>query len=231
MKRYSLMKNRKHILFQAVFPVCLAVILCASQSFAHRINIFALVEADQIRVECKFSKKSPARNSPVTILDKASGKQLAWKNTDEQGVAVFPITAEMKTAPQGLLAHINAGEGHENDFEIEKSELDGASASSGTEADPAPAETAAAEPAKPADPSVSAASSVQIPSDSVAAMSRQELEKLISAVVDRRVTPLRVMIASQVEKSPDITEILGGIGWILGIFGTAALCLSRRRKP
>lgn len=225
------MKNRKHILFQAVFPVCLAVILCASQSFAHRINIFALVEADQIRVECKFSKKSPAQNSPVTILDKASGKQLALKNTDDQGIALFPVTAEMKTAPQGLLAHINAGEGHENDFEIEKSELDGASASSGTEADPAPAETAAAEPAKPADPSVSAASSVQIPSDSVAAMSRQELEKLISAVVDRRVTPLRVMIASQVEKSPDITEILGGIGWILGIFGTAALCLSRRRKP
>lgn len=225
------MKNRKHILFQAVFPVCLAVILCASQSFAHRINIFALVEADQIRVECKFSKKSPAQNSPVTILDKASGKQLALKNTDDQGIALFPVTAEMKSAPQGLIAHINAGEGHENDFEIEKSELDGASASSGTEADPAPAETAAAEPAKPADPSVSAASSVQIPSDSVAAMSRQELEKLISAVVDRRVTPLRVMIASQVEKSPDITEILGGIGWILGIFGTAALCLSRRRKP
>ena len=137
----------------------------------------------------------------------------------------------MKSAPQGLIAHINAGEGHENDFEIEKSELDGASASSGTEADPAPAETAASEPAKPADPSVSAASSVQIPSDSVAAMSRQELEKLISAVVDRRVTPLRVMIASQVEKGPGITEILGGIGWILGIFGTAALCLSRRRKP
>lgn len=225
------MKNRKHILFQAVFPVCLAVILCASQSFAHRINIFALVEADQIRVECKFSKKSPAQNSPVTILDKASGKQLALKNTDDQGIALFPVTAEMKSAPQGLIAHINAGEGHENDFEIEKSELDGASASSGTEADPAPAETAAAEPAKPADPSVSAASSVQIPSDSVAAMSRQELEKLISAVVDRRVTPLRVMIASQVEKGPSITEILGGIGWILGIFGTAALCLSRRRKP
>lgn len=224
------MKNRKHILFQAVFPVCLAVILCASQSFAHRINIFALVEADQIRVECKFSKKSPAQNSPVTILDKASGKQLALKNTDDQGIALFPVTAEMKSAPQGLIAHINAGEGHENDFEIEKSELDGASASSGTEADPAPAETAASEPAKPADPSVSAASSVQIPSDSVAAMSRQELEKLISAVVDRRVTPLRVMIASQVEKGPGITEILGGIGWILGIFGTAALCLSRRRK-
>lgn len=225
------MKNRKHILFQAVFPVCLAVILCASQSFAHRINIFALVEADQIRVECKFSKKSPAQNSPVTILDKASGKQLALKNTDDQGIALFPVTAEMKSAPQGLIAHINAGEGHENDFEIEKAELDGASASSGTEADPAPAETAASEPAKPADPSVSAASSVQIPSDSVAAMSRQELEKLISAVVDRRVTPLRVMIASQVEKGPGITEILGGIGWILGIFGTAALCLSRRRKP
>ena len=216
------MKNRKHILFQAVFPVCLAVILCASQSFAHRINIFALVEADQIRVECKFSKKSPAQNSPVTILDKASGKQLALKNTDDQGIALFPVTAEMKSAPQGLIAHINAGEGHENDFEIEKSDLDGASASSGTETAPAPA--------APAAPSVSAASSVQIPADSVAAMSRQDLEKLISTAVDRRVTPLRVMIASQVEKGPGITEILGGIGWILGIFGTAALCLSRRKK-
>lgn len=226
------MKNRKHILFQAVFPVCLAVILCTSQSFAHRINIFALVEADQIRVECKFSKKSPAQNSPVTIQDKASGKQLALKNTDEQGIALFPVTAEMKSAPQGLIAHINAGEGHENDFEIEKSELDGASASSGTETAPAPAAAAASpsEPSTPAAPSVSAASSVQIPADSVAAMSRQDLEKLISTAVDRRVTPLRVMIASQVEKGPGITEILGGIGWILGIFGTAALCLSRRKK-
>lgn len=71
---------------------------------------------------------------------------------------------------------------------------------------------------------------MQIPADSVAAMSRQDLEKLISTAVDRRVTPLRVMIASQVEKGPSITEILGGIGWILGIFGTAALCLSRRKK-
>ncbi len=227
------MKNKKLILFQSAFAVCLAVLLCASQGFAHRINIFALVEDGQIRVECKFSKKSPAQNSPVTILDKASGKQLAQKNTDEQGVAVFPITAGMKSAPQGLIAHINAGEGHENNFEIEKSELDGASVSSGTETAPAPAEAAssAAAPAQPAAPSVSAASSVQIPADSVAAMSRQDLEKLISTAVDRRVTPLRVMIASQVEKGPGITEILGGIGWILGIFGTAALCLCRRKKP
>ena len=228
------MKSRKDfLLFPSVLTICLTVLLCASQSYGHRINIFALVEADQIRVECKFSKNSPARNSPVSISDKASGKQLARKNTDNQGVAIFPITAEMKSAPQGLLAHINAGEGHENDFEIEKSELDGASAASGTEMTPSlgAAEFATVKQATPADPAVFSASSMQIPADSVAAMSRQELEMLISTAVDRRVTPLRVMIASQVEKGPGVVEIFGGIGWILGIFGTAVLCLNRRKKP
>ena len=95
------MKNTK-IFFQAALLACFAFLFCASQTFAHRINIFALVESDQIRVECKFSKKSPAQNSPVTVFDKATNKQLAQKNTDEEGVALFPITPEMKAAPQGL---------------------------------------------------------------------------------------------------------------------------------
>ena len=68
-----------------------------------------------------------------------------------------------------------------------------------------------------------------LPADSVATMTRGDLEKLVASAVDKRVTPLRVMIASQVEKGPGITEILGGIGWILGIFGTAALCISRKK--
>jgi len=66
------MKNRKHILFQAVFPVCLAVILCTSQSFAHRINIFALVEADQIR-----SASSPKNLPPRTP------RSLSWTRLPE----------------------------------------------------------------------------------------------------------------------------------------------------
>ena len=62
----------------------------------------------------------------------------------------------------------------------------------------------------------------------LAGISREELAKLIESSVERRVAPLRAMLAAEAERGPGMTEILGGIGWILGIFGTAALCLSRR---
>ncbi|MBR4747490.1 MAG: hypothetical protein IK061_08880, partial [Desulfovibrio sp.] len=62
----------------------------------------------------------------------------------------------------------------------------------------------------------------------LAGISRVELAKLIESSVERRVAPLRAMLAAEAERGPGMTEILGGIGWILGIFGTAALCLSRR---
>ncbi len=209
--------------------LALAVLLLSFQdAMAHRINIFAVVEADQLRVVCRFSKSSPARDCPVTVFNKRSNAKLAEARTSGEGIALIPVTAAMKSAPEGLRIHINAGEGHENDCFVEPAELALAdTAPAGTIEAPAPQ----AAPAQAA-PAAQAASqhAGQPAGQALAGISHEELAKLIESSVERRVAPLRAMLAAEAERGPGMTEILGGIGWILGIFGTAALCLSRRGR-
>ncbi len=209
--------------------LALAVLLLSFQdAMAHRINIFAVVEADQLRVVCRFSKSSPARDCPVTVFNKRSNAKLAEARTSGEGIALIPVTAAMKSAPEGLRIHINAGEGHENDCFVEPAELALAdTAPAGTIEAPAPqAAPAQAAPAA----QVACQHAGQPAGQALAGISHEELAKLIESSVERRVAPLRAMLAAEAERGPGMTEILGGIGWILGIFGTAALCLSRRGR-
>ena len=209
--------------------LALAVLLLSFQdAMAHRINIFAVVEADQLRVVCRFSKSSPARDCPVTVFNKRSNAKLAEARTSGEGIALIPVTAAMKSAPEGLRIHINAGEGHENDCFVEPAELALAdTAPAGTIEAPAPQAT----PAQAAPAAQAAGQHAGQPAgQALAGISHEELAKLIESSVERRVAPLRAMLAAEAERGPGMTEILGGIGWILGIFGTAALCLSRRGR-
>lgn len=222
--------------FPALCLLALAVLLLSFQdALAHRINIFATVEAQQIRVVCRFSKSSPAKDCPVTVFDKRSGARLAEARTSAEGTALIPATPAMKACPEGLRIHINAGEGHENDCFVEPDEL--ALAETGT---PAAAQPAAAAPqvapqatpqaAGQATPQAAGQPAGQASSPALAGISREELARIVETSVDRRVAPLRAMLAAEAERGPGMTEILGGIGWILGIFGTAALCLARRGR-
>ena len=155
-------------------------------------------------------------------------QQLNASRTSAEGIALIPATPAMKACPEGLRIHINAGEGHENDCFVEPAELALAdTAPAGTIEAPAPQ----AAPAQAA-PAAQAASqhAGQPAGQALAGISHEELAKLIESSVERRVAPLRAMLAAEAERGPGMTEILGGIGWILGIFGTAALCLSRRGR-
>ncbi|MBQ2476691.1 MAG: hypothetical protein II515_05395 [Desulfovibrio sp.] len=215
--------------FPALCLLALAVLLLSFQdALAHRINIFATVEAQQIRVVCRFSKSSPAKDCPVTVFDKRSGARLAEARTSAEGIALIPATPAMKACPEGLRIHINAGEGHENDCFVEPAELALAdTAPAGTIEAPAPQ----AAPAQAAPAAQAAGQHAGQPAgQALAGISHEELAKLIESSVERRVAPLRAMLAAEAERGPGMTEILGGIGWILGIFGTAALCLSRRGR-
>ena len=61
------------------------------------------------------------------------------------------------------------------------------------------------------------------------------LKRLVEEAVDSRIQPLATMLGQQQkllmelkEKRSSLTEIFGGIGWILGIVGVAAYLMSRR---
>jgi nickel transport protein len=108
-----------------VSPKAAALLLCmialsVAPAYAHKVNIFAWVEGDQVKVRANFGKRSrPAVNCPVHVYG-PGGKLLLKLKTDAKGECSFkpPKITD-------LCIRIDAGEGHAREFTLPKEELAG----------------------------------------------------------------------------------------------------------
>lgn len=206
---------------------CMALCLVfagAPFASAHRVNIFAFVDGDAVQVECRFNRSQKVKQGTVEVFDATTGVQLLQGTTDDNGVFRFPVTAELRKAGHDLNIRIIAGEGHQNDWTVAADEL----ASSGT---PKAVAVAAAEvPATPA--SLVAGQAAPSAAAPVAAVSGgatpAEIERIVDAALDAKLSPIKRMLAEQTEAGPNLRDIIGGIGWIFGLIGVAAYF---RRRP
>ena len=55
-----------------------------------------------------------------------------------------------------------------------------------------------------------------------------EIERIVDAALDAKLSPIKRMLAEQTEAGPNLRDIIGGIGWIFGLIGVAAYF---RRRP
>lgn len=203
--------------------LCL-VLVGAPFASAHRVNIFAFVDGDAVQVECGFNRSQKVKQGTVEVFDAATGAKLLQGATDGNGVFRFPVTAELREAGHDLNIRIIAGEGHQNDWTVSADEL----AASGTPkaVAVAAAETAPATPAAgQAAPSASSASPVAAVSGGA---TPAEIERIVDAALDAKLSPIKRMLAEQTEAGPNLRDIIGGIGWIFGLIGIAAYL---RRRP
>lgn len=203
--------------------LCL-VLAGAPFASAHRVNIFAFVDGDAVQVECGFNRSQKVKQGTVEVFDAATGAKLLQGATDGNGVFRFPVTAELREAGHDLNIRIIAGEGHQNDWTVSADEL----AASGTPkaVAVAAAETAPATPAAgQAAPSASSASPVAAVSGGA---TPAEIERIVDAALDAKLSPIKRMLAEQTEAGPNLRDIIGGIGWIFGLIGIAAYL---RRRP
>lgn len=206
---------------------CMALCLVlagAPFASAHRVNIFAFVDGDAVQVECGFNRSQKVKQGTVEVFDAATGVKLLQGATDGNGVFRFPVTAELREAGHDLNIRIIAGEGHQNDWTVSADEL----AASGTPkaVAVAAAETAPATPAAgQAAPSASSASPVAAVSGGA---TPAEIERIVDAALDAKLSPIKRMLAEQTEAGPNLRDIIGGIGWIFGLIGIAAYL---RRRP
>lgn len=122
--------------------LCLLVVCMAQPAWAHRVNIFAWIENDQVTVECRFSKSSPVRSGAVIVYDAATKAELLHGNTDEQGIFTFPVPQQAREAGHGLYLVLKAGEGHQNDWTIDAAELAATKPTPPQAGSPAPAQGA-----------------------------------------------------------------------------------------
>ncbi|MBW1988170.1 MAG: hypothetical protein JRI97_01350 [Deltaproteobacteria bacterium] len=210
-------------------PICglmAAVLLGVSPALAHRVNVFAWTEGSTVRVEGSFAGGKPVCGGLVTAMD-AAGEQVASCTMDENGECSF------EAAPgQRLTVVLDAGLGHRGEWVVREQDWGLASApmdeapKTGTEPVPAGAAGAGQAPS----PATEAVSVPGPPGRAVApCLSAEDVERIVGRALETRLAPLRKTLAEAMDPKPGIRDIVGGVGWILGVFGAAALAASRRK--
>jgi len=168
--------------------------------WAHKVSIYAWVEGDRVFTESFLSSGHRAAHSQIEVFDK-HGKKLLTGKTDNQGMFSFkwPQNSDLKIV-------LRAPAGHRAEFNLKAGEipLEGDRPGGGhAEKDP---------------------SIVGVP-----CIGEEEIQTVVEKVLDEKLRPLQKRLAAYEKRGPGITEVFGGIGYIIGLMGVA-LYFSRRKK-
>ena len=213
----------------AITSVILAAFILATSTsaLAHRVNIFAWTEGNEIVAECGFNGGNKVKQGQVVVFDAATGAKLFEGRTDDFGVYRFPVSAEGKA--HGVRIVVKAGEGHQNEWTVDAAEL--ATIQPGTGAAPAASSAPASAPAVAAAPAAQAPSSPKTdkaPAQQAANISASELQNIVNTALDAKLGPIRKELAEMRVARPGFSEIFGGIGWLVGLAGIALYFKGRR---
>jgi len=179
--------------------VALALVLAAAPpAHAHKVSVYAYAEAGMIHAEAYFADGARCAGCTLAVYGSAGTDARASAMTDAEGRASVPI-------PEGtgaLRVALNAGPGHGAEFSLSADEV-------GQALGRAPAPGAG----EPMD-----AAPAPAPTES-------EAERL-----NARMDALRKEVQALREEAerPGMTEIIGGIGYIAGLFGLWALMKPRK---
>jgi nickel transport protein len=181
-------------------------------ALAHKVKVFATVEGTVLSGYVYYPGGGKAKNVPVRFLD-PHGVSLGETTTNDEGE--FRFTATVRVDHRIV---VDTGEGHRAEFTVPAADLP---ESLGT--------PVAAAPVAPADPRPAA--SVPANPEAVATGPTAEaLQELIEKAVARQVRPLREQLDAY-EAKIRWHDMLGGIGYILGLAGLSFYLLVRRSPP
>jgi len=221
----------------------LALLSAPSAALAHKVNIFAYVDGHNIVADCFFSKTSKVINGVVSVIDVQTGAVLSTGTTDDKGALSIPVPPQAIASGHDLKLLLKAGEGHQSDTIISASEFAGLKAQAPaktaptvatkpTEVNRAAKSASTKDKTKPQPAATSAAPAASVPAGTV--MDEATLTRIVTQAVDQsvesRMAPVKRMLLESAEKGPSATEIIGGIGYIFGLFGIAAFVASRRKE-
>ncbi|WP_241160251.1 cobalamin biosynthesis protein CbiL [Desulfovibrio sp. ZJ369] len=198
--------------------LALTLALLPALALAHRVNIFAWTEGDQIVVECAFNGSSKVNGGRIAVYDAVDGKELLQGITDAQGQFRFAVPDEARAAGHDLRIQINAGEGHQNQWIVEASEFNAAPTAAASFS-PAPGSADVAVAPSSAQGAGALPGPCATPAD---------VRRIVNAALDAKLAPLKRDLAAQRSAGPGLTEIIGGLGWLLGLAGLGLYFRGRR---
>ncbi len=181
------------------------LLLITPPAFAHKLNMFAYVEGNEIFVEGYFTDGKKAKNSEIIVFD-ASNSELLRGISDADGQFSFAIPQQ-----SDMRITVNAGMGHQTEYSLLKDELHEEVEDPSSE--PTTTATVADENStQSADGPLTPITAVSLDNSAL----RTEVER----AVGKAIKPLmRELSAMRAEKS--LADIIGGIGFIFGLFGIA----------
>ncbi len=193
------MKKKLYLILIFIF---LIIIIINISAFAHKVNIFAYVEGDKVYTESYFSDGKKCVDSKIEVFDN-QGNKLLEGLTDEEGTFSF----EIPSGDGDLKLVLTASMGHRAEYIIQADELENIKGL---------IEEKIEEP-------------VSAVSTETSSIDLKEIQSIIEDTLDEKLKPLMREIKKSQEDKISLTEIIGGIGYIIGIFGIVAYFLSRKR--
>src|SRR5665648_735044 len=193
------MKKKLYLILIFIF---LIIIMINISAFAHKVNIFAYVEGDKVYTESYFNDGKKCVDSKIEAFDN-QGNKLLEGLTDGEGMFSF----EIPPGDGDLKLVLTASMGHRAEYIIRADELGDIKGL---------IEENIEEPVSAVSPE---SSSVDL----------KEIQSIIEETLDEKLKPVMREIKKFLEDRISPTEIIGGIGYIIGIFGIVAYFLSRKK--
>ena len=180
---------------------------------AHKVILFAYVAGDTIHTESYFSGGRKAQNSLIEVFNN-NGKKLLKGRTDKNGQFSFPVPEKAD-----ITIVLNASMGHRAEFKIPAAEI--------------PPRDAIRNEKKPQNIVREPQAVVADKNHPDNTAGKYELEPddvraIVNEALDQRLKPVMDAIIDALPRGPSVTEVIGGIGYIFGLFGVYMYFMARK---
>lgn len=186
---------------------------------AHKVSIFAWAEEGTVHTQSKFSGGKKVKNGKVEVFD-TKGNLLLEGFTNGKGEFSFnaPAITEMNIV-------LTAGMGHKNKWTLTADELE-RRVPEPVAPEPVPSEIEKEPLPYPSGESKSNPSSTS--GNETTNLSAKDVEIIVARQLEQKLAPITRMLVDKREKGPTVTDIFGGIGYILGLVGVGAYVRYRK---
>ena len=198
----------------------LIILFFITSAHAHKVRVFAYNEGNTIITESVFSGGRAAQNSEIIVRDAVDGSVILTGRTDDKGLFRFTIPDKVQIGKPDLKIIVNAGEGHRGEWLLTAEEY----LEEEIKSDPTGEMEQAA--------GKKSAEIVSMPeiTTQVVTIDEQLLRRVVGEELDKKFTPIKRMLIESREQKPTLPNILGGIGYLLGLAGMAAYFKSRKNS-
>ena len=192
-------------------------------AYAHKVMVFAWVDGNTVFTQSKFSGGKKVKGGKIAVYN-THKKILLEGKTDNEGKFSFEVPE--KTT---LKIVLYAGTGHRAEWTVPKEDIEEISEekfSKSTLKKPQakiPANTISSEPTENRRDEMPQAPQPPGPG-------ADEIEQAVEKALDKKLKPVIKMLNESLDRGPTMSEIIGGIGYILGLMGVGAYFHYRRKK-